>query len=103
VASRYFGPFSLCGVCPWSAARVRFTGCAVNFAPYTANLCPFYEKYPVWTPGYAAESPGCGEKLLELRLRRNGPGAPRPQPVLAGILRLCKRAFLPLDGLVRAA
>jgi hypothetical protein len=42
---------------------------------------------------YAAESLGCGEKVLEFRLRRNVQDAPLPPPVKAEILRLRKRAF----------
>jgi hypothetical protein len=86
-------PLPLRGVCPSSVDRVLFTGCAVNFAPQTANICTLYRKTSVKPPGYAAEGPGCGEKLLKLWLRRSTPDTPHPQPVKAGILRLRFRAF----------
>jgi hypothetical protein len=64
------------------------------FAPQVADICTLCEKSSVHPPEYAAESPGCGEKLLELGLRRNASGIPLPQPIKAEILRLRKRAFL---------
>jgi hypothetical protein len=51
----------------------------VNFAPQTANICTLCGKSPVLPPEYAVEYPGCGEKELELWLRRNVPGRPLPK------------------------
>jgi hypothetical protein len=54
VASRHFGPFLPCRVCPRSADGVRFTGYAVNFTPKTASICPLCGKSLALPPEYAA-------------------------------------------------
>jgi hypothetical protein len=51
-------------------------------------------------PGFTLIFSDCGEKLANLRLRRNPPGAPLPQPILAGILRLDKRDFFAVSRAV---
>jgi hypothetical protein len=75
---------------PCAAERAQYRRIATYFAPKTANICPLCEKCPAYPPGRAAASSDCGEKVPNLRLWRNAPGVPLPQPVLAVILRLGK-------------
>jgi hypothetical protein len=68
------------------------------YAKLTHGYGVFSPCFPAHTPDPAAVSASRGAKTPNLRLRRNHPGTPRPQPVLAEILRLDKKPVLPLSG-----